>query len=353
MYEALFARNGLSLDRLRVLVEVADAGGISRAVGADATRQSQYSRQLKELGQAFGVELTCRKGRLLKLTLEGERLASLTRQALTGLADFEATVGNTPVVYRLGSGESLLQWAVAPALASLRKAFPGVVFACTNRRTRDIVNALRDFSLDYGLIRENAVPAGVAAKPVGSLEYRLFIPRALLPAKGPKASQRLLTELPLATLDGEGDYTAGLASIARTLGQPLKVALTCSTLPQVCQAVRGGGFAGVLPILARQELPEDACMELDLPALRSLRRSLALCWNPRMSAIREAVDRLTIAIAECLEKRITAHKSSITFSNSSARRDGILAPCLPDTQNCLNVRRLTRQESNRSRFANV
>jgi DNA-binding transcriptional LysR family regulator len=306
MYETLFSRNGLSLDRLRVLVDVADAGGISRAVGDDATRQSQYSRQLKELGQAFGVELTCRKGRSLKLTPEGERLAALTRQAFAGLVDFSASVGKSPAVYRFGAGESLLQWAVAPVLASIRQSFPRVVFACTNRRTSDIINALLDFSLDYGLIRENAVPAGLGTKPVGSLDYRLFVPKIMLPAKLPKAPQLLLTELPLATLDGDGDYTAGLVSIARIIGQPLNIALTCSTLPQICQAVRGGGFAGVLPILARQELPEAAFMELDLPALRSLRRPLALCWNPRMSAIRKDAERVTMQLAEKLNQKLHA-----------------------------------------------
>lgn len=306
MYKTLFARNGLSLDRLRVLVDVADAGGISRAVGDDATRQSQYSRQLKELGQAFGVELTCRKGRSLKLTPEGEKLAALTRQAFAGLADFAASVSQSPIVYRFGAGESLLQWVVAPVLAAIRQSFPRAIFACTNRRTSDIINALLDFSLDYGLIRENAVPAGLDAKPVGSLDYRLFVPSPLLPCKLPKAPQRLLAELPLATLDGDGDYTAGLASIARTFGQPLNVTLTCSTLPQVCQAVRGGGFAGVLPILARQELPETAVMELDLPALRSLRRPLALCWNSRLVGIRGDAERVTKALIERLNQRLPA-----------------------------------------------
>ena len=183
MYETLFSRNGLSLDRLRVLVDVADAGGISRAVGDDTTRQSQYSRQLKELGQAFGVELTCRKGRSLKLTPAGERLAALTRQAFAGLADFAASVDQSPAVYRFGTGESLLQWVVVPVLASIRQSFPRVVFACTNRRTHDTVSALLDFSLDYGLIRANAVPASLSAKPVGSIDYQLFIPKVLLPAK--------------------------------------------------------------------------------------------------------------------------------------------------------------------------
>ncbi len=64
MFEQLFAKRGLSLDRLRVLCEVADAGGIARAARNDPTRQSQFSRQLKELEDFFEVELTRRQARV-------------------------------------------------------------------------------------------------------------------------------------------------------------------------------------------------------------------------------------------------------------------------------------------------
>ena len=310
MSEALFSRSGLSLDRLRVLVEVADAGGIARAVGDDTTRQSQYSRQLKELGQAFGVELTCRKGRSLALTPEGLRLATLTRQAIAGFSDFAADVNTSRVVYRIGSGESLLQWAVVPVLGTLKKDFQNVVFACENRRTAEVVSLLQDCALDYGLIRENAVPSSLCSKSYGVLEYRLYVPRSMMPVKTPRQSYRLLSELPMATLDREGDYTEGLANIGREQECTLNIKLTCSTLTQVCSAVLGGSFAGVLPTLARKVLPEQEFIELDIPALRSLRRPLSLCWNSRLSTIREGAQQVTDALMVGLK----------TFSISSGIR---------------------------------
>ena len=57
MFEHLFANSGLSLERLRTFREIVTAGGITAAAGDDSNRQSQYSRQLKELERYFGVEL--------------------------------------------------------------------------------------------------------------------------------------------------------------------------------------------------------------------------------------------------------------------------------------------------------
>ena len=58
MFETLFSERGLSLDRLKVLIEVRDAGSIAQAAPADPVRQSQYSRQLRELSEFFGCDET-------------------------------------------------------------------------------------------------------------------------------------------------------------------------------------------------------------------------------------------------------------------------------------------------------
>lgn len=88
MFEALFSKAGLSLDRLRSFLEMAEAGGIAKAAPGDAVRQSQISRQIRELEEFFGTELTLRRGKGLVLTPAGSRLADLIRGQLQGLDDF-------------------------------------------------------------------------------------------------------------------------------------------------------------------------------------------------------------------------------------------------------------------------
>jgi hypothetical protein len=48
----LFSERVLSPDRLTVLIEVRDASTIAQAAPSDPVRQSQYSRQLRELSSA-------------------------------------------------------------------------------------------------------------------------------------------------------------------------------------------------------------------------------------------------------------------------------------------------------------
>ena len=69
-FARLFTVSGLSLDRLRTFLRVAEAGNLAKAAKGDTTRQSQFSRQIKELEAFFGVALTRRVGRRIEITDE-------------------------------------------------------------------------------------------------------------------------------------------------------------------------------------------------------------------------------------------------------------------------------------------
>src|SRR3954470_2808236 len=114
MFESLFSERGLSLDRLKVLIEVRDAGSIAQAAPGDPVRQSQYSRQLRELAEFFGCEVARRQGKLLKLTAQGAQLAELARGQLRSLQDFRTECRAENFEYTIAAGDSLLQWLVIP-----------------------------------------------------------------------------------------------------------------------------------------------------------------------------------------------------------------------------------------------
>ena len=64
---ALPSLTGLSLDRLNSFLQVAEARGLARAAPGDPVRQSQLSRQLKELENALGQVLFDRSSRGFEL----------------------------------------------------------------------------------------------------------------------------------------------------------------------------------------------------------------------------------------------------------------------------------------------
>jgi DNA-binding transcriptional LysR family regulator len=291
MFESLFSERGLSLDRLKVLIEVRDAGSIAQAAPSDPVRQSQYSRQLRELSEFFGCEVTQRRGKILKLTSQGERLAELAREQLRSLEDFRSECRQQSVSFTIGAGDSLIQWLVIPRLGRIIDEFPGAHFATTNLRTNEIVQQLTDCRIDFGIIRKSAIPPGLKSVSLGKVSYVALVPDAL--ARQKKLTLRAaLAELPLATQTTDGQFSSGLREIAKSLDVPLVPSLSCQSFPQTVAALKSGRFWSVVPEIAAHELPAAGLQRISDPVLRQLDREAMLAWNPRLLRIRTTATKI-------------------------------------------------------------
>jgi len=286
MFDSLFAEGGLSLERLKVLIEVHDAGSIARAAPGDPVRHSQYSRQLRELSQFFGCEVAQRRGKLVKLTVEGTRLAELARQFLRGLEDFHAECRSERVVYNIAAGDSLIQWLVIPRLGAMLTSLPDVRFATLNLRTDEIVQQVADSRVDFGLVRKNAVVAGMKSASLGTLSYVAVVPEELITRKKPPTFSEVLRAFPLALQTTDGQFTNRLREIALAAGGTFRPGLACQSFPQVFAAVKSGRFAAILPEIAARDLPPRSCHKIYGDPLLQLRREITLVWNPRVISVR-------------------------------------------------------------------
>lgn len=300
MFESLFSERGLSLDRLKVLIEVRDAGSIAQAVPGDPVRQSQYSRQLRELSEFFGCEVAQRRGKLLKLTSQGEQLAELAREQLRSLDDFRAECKGQSVVFTIGAGDSLIQWLVIPRLGEVLDAFPGTNFATLNLRTNEIVQQLTDGRLDFGIIRKNAIAPGLRAASLGPVRYIAVVPATLAPSKAKLTLKQALLELPLATQTADGQFTSGFREIAKTLGVPLAPALACQSFPQTMAALRSGRFCSIVPEIALREIDPSSVQRVADPLLQKVEREAMLAWNPRLIRIRPNAAKIAARLQETL-----------------------------------------------------
>src|ERR1043165_1247893 len=117
MFTKLFAETGLSLDRLRALLEVGAAGSIVKAADGDPVRQSQYSRQIKELEDFFRTRLIERQGKGTRLTNDGRELARLSRFFLTGLSNFQRGCLAEEQTFRIGASATFIRQFLLPALS--------------------------------------------------------------------------------------------------------------------------------------------------------------------------------------------------------------------------------------------
>jgi DNA-binding transcriptional LysR family regulator len=117
MFERIFAESGLSLDRLRALLEVGAAGSIVKAASADPVRQSQYSRQIKELEDFFRTRLIERQGKGTRLTASGKELARISRFFMMGLSNFQRGCLAEEQTFRIGASATFIQQFLLPVLS--------------------------------------------------------------------------------------------------------------------------------------------------------------------------------------------------------------------------------------------
>lgn len=292
MYEKLFAKAGLSLDRLRSFRQIVQAGGISNAANGDPNRQSQFSRQLRELEVYFGTELVRRGRGPLRLTASGAELNRLTGRFLGALEEYVLHCASAPVPLIVGAGESLIQWWLVPKLSLQESNSTGEsspIFSFENLRNAEIIDRVLDGSIDLGCVTRDVSDKRLRAEPIGRLEYGLFVPKALMPAAGFGRQNPVLKHLPLAQLIGGTGVAEALQSEAQRTRCELNVRLQLSSYPQLATAVRLGKAAAVMPTLAAESLSGAEVVLLQPPFLRRLARRPALLWNPAIAEVRPAI----------------------------------------------------------------
>ena len=290
MFENLFAQSGLSLERLKTFHEIVSAGSISAAAGDDLNRQSQYSRQLKELERYFEVELLKRGRGPAEVTDAGQRLYEIIGHTLRAMEEFRGTCAGRPVELMVGAGESLIQWLLLPRLTGLTEAHPRLAVTFQNLKTDEIVAQLLHGELDFGILTRSEPNRHLASAPLGRLEFGLFAPAHLLPAS-PKVKLKsdVLGQLPLAMLEGSAGIRNAVEAEAHQQGFNLNIRLRFSSYPQLAQAVQSMGVAAIMPRLAEKSLADKNIRVVPLPFLSPLTRQVSLVWNQKTAEVRPVI----------------------------------------------------------------
>src|SRR5438874_13262066 len=157
MFARLFAESGLSLDRLRALVEVGATGSIAQAAGGDPVRQSQYSRQIKELEDFFRTPLIERHGKGVRFTAKGKELARISRFLLMGLSNFQRGCLGEERTYRIGASATFIQVFLLPLLARPQTIQTGIPYAVEALADDIIERRLHELTLDFGIVTNTAL----------------------------------------------------------------------------------------------------------------------------------------------------------------------------------------------------
>lgn len=250
-FDRLFSVGGLSLDRMRAFLLVAELGGVAAAAKGDAVRQSQYSRQIKELEGYFGIALTRLVGRRIVITEEGRRLAEMIRRHFSELDDFRESASGRPVCVRIGAQGSVLDWLLLPVLQRSREIFGGALMEYEQHRSAEIVAAVADGRLDFGVVRADAVHSGMRKWRVGVLRYAVFAPAAMWrPGVSP---ERLLETAEMGGLLPGGEFQERLLEWFALQGTTPRIIARMPSFLQLASLMRVSGLPGVLPEIAAVE----------------------------------------------------------------------------------------------------
>lgn len=288
MFPKHFAESGLSLDRLKTLLEVGAAGSIVKAAAGDPVRQSQFSRQIKELEDFFRAKLVERQGKGIRLSARGRELARISRFFLLGLSNFQQGCLAEEQVFRVGASATFVRQFLLPALFA-RDDGSLAHFATEVIPEDEIERRLHDLSLDFGIVTRESLSHPLKTQRIGTWTLELWVPKAL--GHTEKSAMELLKNgtLPfvLATVEME--------SLNCQWNSKLQPTLACDSFSDASLSLESERYAAVVPSFLAPNKRNGPFFRLRLPDLAHAAFGHYLAWNPRLL-------RLNPPAGICLER---------------------------------------------------
>lgn len=278
---------GLSLDRLETLSQIVSHGSIAQAAGGNPNRQSQFSRQVAELEDWFGIPLLDRSSVPNKPTPAALRISREVEAFMSNLDSVRENASGGRRVVVFGAGERMIRSYLVPWAAKIRE--PNIRWVFRNLTSAGVRGELLAKRIDFGILRKDSCPAGLAS--VGMKP----IPMCLLLPPDHKTKRKLnwedLSELPLVMLEGEGVFSRFLMEKASSFCVELDVMMECSSWTQVIDAMSGFKIGGFLPKDLEKQFPAGFSV-FPLKGLEDYSDEYVIAWSPSEAGKRQEIGRL-------------------------------------------------------------
>lgn len=275
MFATLFAESGFSLDRLRALLEVGAAGSIVKAAAGDPVRQSQYSRQIKELEDFFRCKLVERQGRGTRLTAAGRELARISRFFFLGLSNFRRGHMAEQQTFRVGAGATFTATFLLNLVSQPGRGAPKHRFVFESAAVQTIERRLHDLSLDFGIVGTASLSRPLKVLPLFTWRLKLCVPKRLGLSKAAAVQAFKQQTLPLVVAGNEWeDYTLPRQSTSKPV-------LVCDSFLNAAALLQSERFATLLPDFLVSSLGSRRFLRI-VPTAPDVIYRFYLAWNPRL-----------------------------------------------------------------------
>ena len=284
MFEKLFAESGLSLDRLRTMLEVGATGSIAKAAAGDPVRQSQYSRQIRELEDFFRVKLVERQGKGMQLTVNGRELARISRFFLLGLSNFQRGCLSEDQTFRIAACSTVLHHILTPVLSTLSGPSTNR-YALEAAADNEIERRLHDLTLDFAVVSRVPLSRPLQTKEVGISKLMCLVPHRPHRTRQAAGKAFKAKSLPLALSKCELDPVM-FAAFA-----DIEPHLACDSFLSALVALESQHWAAILPEMIIPSASSRRFWHIPIPGHASHRMRFYLAWNPRLLRLNPHVAR--------------------------------------------------------------
>ncbi len=296
MFAKLFAESGLSLDRLRALLEVSAAGSIVKAAGGDPVRQSQFSRQIKELEDFFQVKLVERHGKGTRLTASGKELARISRFFLLGLSNFRRGCLAEEQTFRVGASATVIEQFILPVLADACAKKTGPRYAVELVDDDEAERRLHDLTLDFGVVTKTGISRPLQLKALGTWQLFLWTPQVLCNDERSALAEFKARRLPLVISAAEMPRIEALADYRPNL--------MCNSFLEARAVLRTESLAGFLPGFLKPGGTTAGFTKSQVPGVTTNRFRFHFAWNPRLLRLNPHAIRARDSLIASLTKRM-------------------------------------------------
>jgi DNA-binding transcriptional LysR family regulator len=241
----------LNLLHLKVLAAVARHGSVTEAAKELHYSQPSVSHHLSRLEAATGVKLVQRVSRGIRLTPEGELLASRAIE-IVGRVDaatneLAAQAGLRTGRVRLAANASVLSTIVPKAAAVLNKAHPGLKLSVVDRHPVEALQMLRQGEVDVALVFQ------YAHAPLEDEGFRLvYVTNDPIYLVSQRPDDSIANHRHSAWIGGCERCQAELTAVCQRHGFAPRIESVCDDMVVVQALVAAGTGVTILPGLALQ-----------------------------------------------------------------------------------------------------